>query len=237
MSAPAPPGSSIRNLWGVFRKFRIWSPKLPTGSVSAPDVDHGPRVIEIESGELPRGIQGVDYSAGIRVTLDGRCPQGDSILFLAGGALPRGLRTTAEGLGGVPAEVGLFRFWLGARNPCATTKRKFELLVSGPPILRAVPDRIEITVSPDSPPVDQTVVISSTWPDLAYTIFPRDPSWLKLRPVHGITAVTGDRAIATAIPLKLAPGIHHGTMIVSAWRADPITIEVTVTVTMPKPAP
>ena len=47
---------------------------------------------------------------------------------------------------------------------------------------------------------------------------------------------TGDRATVTANPPKLAPGVHHTTVIVSAWRADPITIEVTVTVTMPKPA-
>jgi hypothetical protein len=230
-SAPAPSGRSIRNLWGVFRKFRIGAPKQPTASAKALDADQGPRVIEIESGELPRGIQGLGYSADIRITLDGRCPRGDSMLFLAGGALPPGLRTTAEGLAGVPAEVGAFRFWIGARNACAITKRKFELLVSGPPILRAVPDRIEITVSPDGTPVDQTVVISSTWPDLAYTIFPRDPSWLKLR------QLTGSRAIVTAFPLKLAPGIHHGTIIVSAWRAEPVMIEVTVTVTMPKPPP
>jgi hypothetical protein len=51
------------------------------------------------------------------------------------------------------------------------------------------------------------------------------------------SASTGDRAIVTTVPLKLAPGIHHGTIIVSAWRADPIMIEVTVNVTMPKSPP
>lgn len=234
VSPPAPSGSSIRNFWGIFRKFRIGSPKPPPVSINAQDGGQGPRVIEIESRELPRGIQGLEYDADIRITLDGRCPQAGTSLFLAGGALPRGLRTTAAGLAGVPAEVGVFRFWVGVRNTCASAKRKFELTITGRPILRAVPDRIEITVSPDSASVDKTVVISSTWPDLAYTIFPRDPSWLKLRQVRGITAETGDRAIVTAIPRQLAPGIHHGALIISAWRADPITIDVTVTVTMPK---
>jgi hypothetical protein len=239
----APSGNSILNLWGLFRKFGIGAPhKSALVAAKVQSGGRGAGVIQIESEELSRGIQGLAYSAEIRISLDGRCPQSDSSLFLASGTLPRGVRTTAEGLAGVPMEMGLFRFWIGARNTCATTTRAFELLVTGRPILRALPDRIEITVSPDSPPVNQTVVISSTWPSLPYGIFPREPSWLNLRPVQGATpeassAFTGDRAIVTAAPLKLAPGIHHGTIIVSAWRADPITIDVTVTVTMPKPPP
>jgi hypothetical protein len=234
----APSGNSIFNLWGFFRKFGMGA----AVAAKAQSGGRGAGVIQIESEELPPAIQGLAYSAEIRLSLDGRCPQGDSSLFLASGTLPRGVRTTAEGLAGVPMEMGLFRFWIGARNTCATTTRAFELLVTGRPTLRAVPDRIEITVSPDSPPVDQTVLISSTWPGLAYRILPRDPSWLKLRQAEGVTpeassAFTGDRAIVTAIPLKLTPGIHHGTIIVSAWRADPVTIEVTVNVTMPKPPP
>jgi hypothetical protein len=239
---PAPSCGSIFNVRRLFRRLGIG---VPRGSSIVPKTQvggHGAGVIQIESEELQRGIQGFAYSAEIRISLDGRCPRGDSSLFLASGTLPRGIRTTAEGLAGVPMEMGLFRFWIGARNTCATTTRAFELLVTGRPILRAVPDRIEITVSPDSPPVDQTLLISSTWPNLAYAILPRDPSWLKLRQVQGVTpeassAFAGDRAIVTAIPLKLAPGIHHGTIIVSAWRADPIMIEVTVTVIMPKPPP
>jgi hypothetical protein len=240
---PAPSGNSIFNLWGLFRKFGIGaSHESAFVAAKAQPGGRGAGAIQIESEELPRAIQGLAYSAEIRLSMDGRCPQSDSSLFLASGTLPRGVRATAEGLAGVPMEMGLFRFWMGARNTCATTTRAFELLVTGRPILRAVPDRIEITVSPDSPPVDQAVVISSTWPSLPYGIFPRDPSWLKLRQVQGVTpeassALTGDRAIVTAVPLKLAPGIHHGTMIVSAWRADPITIEITINVTMPKPPP
>jgi hypothetical protein len=231
---PAPSCGSILNVRRLFRRFGIG---VPCGSSVVPQaqIGHGAGVIQIESEELPRGIQGLAYSAEIRTSLDGRCPHSDSSLFLESGRLPRGVRTTSEGLAGVPMELGLFSFWIGVHNTCATTSRAFELLVTGRPVLRAFPDRIELSVSPDSPPVDQTVVISSNWPDLAYTIFPRDPSWLKLRPVQGITVLTGDRAIVTAAPLRLAPGIHHGTIIVSAWRAEPITIEVTVNVAMPKP--
>jgi len=198
-------------------------------------------VIEIEPVDLPRAIQGLVYSADISTSVDGQCPSGNVGLFLAGGSLPRGLRTTGSGIAGVPMEMGIFRFWIGARNMCASTTRAFELLVTGRPILQAVPERIDFTVSPDGQPDGQTVLISSTWPGLPYSLSTPDGSWLKLRQAQGTTpeagsGFTGDRATVTAIPLKLAPGVHHTTVIVSAWRADPITIEVTVTVTMPKPA-
>jgi hypothetical protein len=77
---------------------------------------------------------------------------------------------------------------------------------------------------------------------LAYTLSTPDGSWLRLRQAQGTTpepgsAFTGDRATVTAIPLKLAPGVHRGTLVVSARNADALKIEVTVTVNMPKPAP
>jgi hypothetical protein len=198
--------------------------------------------VEIESALLPPAIQGLAYSANVRTSVNGRCPAGNVSLFLADGSLPRGLRTTGEGLAGVPQEMGLFRFWIGARNNCTTTTREFHLLVTGRPILRAAPKRIEFRVSPDSPPEGQTLLVSSTWPGLPYTLSSPDGSWLILRQAEGTTpeagsALTGDRASVVSIPRKLAPGVHHGTVTVSAWRADPVTIEVTVTVDMPKAPP
>src|ERR1035438_7950989 len=179
----------------------------------------GAGVIEIESVDLPRAILGLGYSANIRTTVDGQCPSGNVGLFLAAGSLPRGLRTTDSGLAGVPMEMGIFRFWIGARNMCASTTRGFDLLVTGRPILRAIPERIEFTVSPDSQPVGQTVLISSTWPGLAYALSTPDSSWITMRQAEGTapqagSAFIGDRATVTAIPLKLAPGVHHTTVIV-----------------------
>ena len=202
----------------------------------------GAAVLEIESVDLPRAIQGLVYDGPVRVSVDGRCPNGNVGLFLAGGSLPRGLRTTDHGIGGVPTEMGVFRFSIGARNTCAATTRAFRLLVTGRPVLRAVPERIEFTVSPDSPPDSQIALISSTWPGLAYTLSTPDGAWLTLRQAAGATpepgsAFTGDRATVTAIPMKLAPGVHRGTLLVSARNADSIKIEVTVTVDMPKAAP
>jgi hypothetical protein len=43
------------------------------------------------------------------------------------------------------------------------------------------------------------------------------------------SALTGDR-VEVQVAGKLAPGVHHGQLIVSAWRAEPIQIDVVVTV-------
>jgi hypothetical protein len=219
--------------------------KIGIGS-RAPGLGVTPRLgagaVEIESVDLPRAIGGRQYSATIRTSVDGQCPAGNVGLFLAGGSLPPGLRITYDGLAGVPTKLGAFRFSIGARNSCVNTTREFELLVTGRAILRVVPEHLEFTVSADSPPLAQTVLISSTWPGLPYTLSTAADSWLTLRQAEGTTPqpgaiFAGDRATVAAIPMKLAPGVHHSRVIVSAWQADPIAIDVTVTVSMPKPVP
>jgi hypothetical protein len=238
-SGQAPQNGATAKFFGFFKKFHI-GPRAP--SQPNPRLIPGAGVIQIESVDLPRAIQGLVYSASIHVSVNGQCPSGNVGLHLASGSLPRGLRTTDDGLGGVPTEMGDFRFLIEARNTCASTTRAFQLLVTGHPILRATPERFEFTVLPDSVPDSQIALISSTWPGLAYTLSTPDGSWLTLRQAQGTTpeagsAFTGDRATVTAIPRMLAPGVHRGTLIVSARDADPIKIEVTVTVGMPKSAP
>jgi hypothetical protein len=198
--------------------------------------------IDFQTEELPRAILGVPYDATIRTSLNGRCPSGNVALFVASGSLPRGLHTTEEGLAGVPRELGVFRFWMGARNTCASTIHVFEMLVTGRPILRTTPEKIEFTVTPDAPPESQTVLVSSSWPGLPYRLGTAEDAWINLRQAQGATpeqgsALAGDRVTVTVVPKKLPPGIHHGTIIVSAWRADAIPIEVTITVTAPAPPP
>jgi hypothetical protein len=116
------------------------------------------------------------------------------------------------------------------------------MLVTGRPILRATPKKIEFTVAPDAPPVSQTVLVSGTWPGVPYRLGTPDDAWITFRQAQGATpeqgsALEGDGVTVTVVPQKLPPGMHHGTIIVSAWRADAIPIEVTITVTAPAPPP
>jgi len=193
-------------------------------------------MIEIQTEELPRAIIGMDYEATIATRVDGLCPIGNVGLFLADGKLPRGLQVSNIGLTGVPKEMGIFHFTLGARNTCAAaTPKEFELMITGRPILRAYPEKIEFVITEGAASRVQTVLISSTWPGLPYKISASDGSWIGFRQTQGTTpeigsALTGDRVAVEAIPSKLKPGVHHGELMVRAWRADPIQIEVVVTV-------
>lgn len=241
-SVSTPHDGWTSRLSGLFRKFGIRHRMPPSSPLTGQAGGRDRGVIEIESADLPRAIQGLAYGVTIRTSVDGRCPSGNVGLFLVAGSLPRGLQTTDSGIAGVPSEMGAFKFSVGAHNPCASTARAFQLLVTGRPILRAIPDRIEFTVSPDGQPAAQIVLISSTWPGLPYALSTPDNSWLMLRQADGATpeagsAFVGDRASVTIIPTKLAPGVHQVTLIVSARQASPVTIEVTVIVTMPKPVP
>jgi hypothetical protein len=202
----------------------------------------GGSTIEIQSEELPRAILSVDYSADIRTNVDGRCPTGNVGLFVEDGSLPRGLRITGAGIAGVPKEMGLFRFRIRASNTCASITREFELLVTGRPILRAVPEKIEFSVSADDAPQSNTMLIASTWTGMPYSVSTPDGAWLKVRQTVGSTpeygsALAGDRATVTVNPRVLPPGIFRGTITVSAWQADTITIDVVVTVREPARTP
>ncbi|HLK21881.1 MAG TPA: hypothetical protein VKT81_23190, partial [Bryobacteraceae bacterium] len=93
-----PPAHSIFNLWGLFQKIGLGAPResglAAAIAPKAQPAGRGATPIQIESEQLPRGIQGMEYSVEIRLSLDGRCPKGDAGVFLASGTLPRGVRTT-----------------------------------------------------------------------------------------------------------------------------------------------
>jgi hypothetical protein len=206
--------------------------------VSLPLTIFGGSAIEIQSEDLPRAIPGFDYSAAIQTSVDGLCPTGNVGLSVVSGSLPRGLRTTDEGIAGVPKEMGVFRFQLRAGNTCASVIRQFELLVTARPILRAVPEKIEFSVSADGAPQSDTILISSTWTGLPYTVSTPNGGWLKLRQSVGSTpeygsALSGDRVTVTVVPRELPPGVYRASITVAAWQADAITIEVLVKVLEP----
>jgi hypothetical protein len=59
--------------------------------------------------------------------------------------------------------------------------KEFELMVTGRPILRAYPEKIEFNITEGAPSRIQTVLISSTWPSLSYKMSGVDGAWIGFR--------------------------------------------------------
>jgi hypothetical protein len=95
--------------------------------------------VQIRTSDLPWAIVGAGYYFVIETGVDARCPDGDVVLSVTEGALPRGLEIKGAFLLGTPEEIGTFRFSVRAANDCSSTVKALELVVTGKPILRAFP--------------------------------------------------------------------------------------------------
>ena len=169
--------------------------------------------------ELPRAAREVPYRALIDIRVDGRCPSGNVSLSLAAGVLPRGLRLTISGLDGTPHELGKFRFTIRAANECVGVSRPYELAVDGKPLLETTPEEIAFSSpTPAHAPEPRTILVSSTWPNLPYTVETRNATWLRVLQEHGVTpdqdsAIRGDVVTLTVDPSKLSPGTYRGSVL------------------------
>lgn len=180
--------------------------------------------IGITTTELPNAARGVHYRATIGTSADGRCPSGDVTLSVADGRLPNGLELRAFWLEGVPREIGRFVFVISAHNACAAVGRTFELVVTGRPILEVTSGDITFKCGTSAGTCGaKTVLVSSTWPGLAYTADVEHAPWLRVKPARGMTpetdsALTGDAVRIEADPGKLTPGTYRGSVIF--WTRD-----------------
>jgi hypothetical protein len=181
-----------------------------------------PRTVASAPRQLPRAALGEGYRVSLDIRVDPRCPMPDTHLALADGALPRGLKLTLYGLDGVPEEVGRFRFVVLAKNVCTAVPLTLQLLVTGKPILEASPDEIAFSCpSPVQPPAPKTILVSSTWADMLYTVEKRDADWLHVTLARGVTpgadsAITGDVVTLKVDASKLKPGTYRGSLLFSA---------------------
>lgn len=192
--------------------------------------------LEIRTHELPWAAFGLDYRVTIQTQIDGRCTFGNPELSLSAGSLPRGLDLEGDWLTGVPEEVGTFRFRVRGANDCVSTEQEYVLLVTGRPILRASPENVvfEYRIG-DLAPEPQSVLISSTWPDLPYTITANAP-WLTAHPEEGVTpsageALSADRVAVTVNTKDLAPGTYQARLLVTSRQganAPSIPVELRV---------
>jgi hypothetical protein len=193
--------------------------------------------VRIRTVELARAVKGVSYRAPIETLVDGRCEHSDPSYSLVSGALPKGLELVSSGLDGTPKEMGLFRFVLRAGNPCGADVRALELLVTARPILRADPEQLAFESRADGPaPGIRTIRVTSTWPDLPYSVRTDGADWLVAWPARGATPDTGSAISADLVtirvdPSKLAPGVYRASLILSTWQgANTPEIPVVLTV-------
>jgi hypothetical protein len=189
--------------------------------------------------ELPRAALGADYRVTIQTQVDGRCPSSDARLSLEAGSLPRGLELRGEWLTGVPKELGVFRFRLRGATDCTAARQDYVLEVTGRPILRATPENLVFDYRVGDPqPEPQTVLLSSTWPELPYAVS-TTAAWLRAVPEQGVTpdagaALGADRVSVHVLAADLAPGVYEGRLVFMAHQsaASP-AIRVTLRVIAP----
>jgi hypothetical protein len=175
----------------------------------------------IRTADLPWAIIGADYHQTIEANVDPRCPGSDSVLSVIG-KLPRGLELKGEYLTGVARETGTFRFRIRAANSCAATERAIALVVTGKPILRVYPESLtfQMRAGLGLPPL-QSVNLSATWPELAYTV-KGDAGWVSAKPHSGVTPPEGSGLASDMVKVQvgateLAPGVYRSTLHFSTW--------------------
>jgi hypothetical protein len=180
--------------------------------------------LSFRTHELPWAAIGVDYRVTIQTLVDGRCLESNPQLSVIAGALPRGLALQGDWLTGVPKELGTFHVRVRGVTGCGAAEQDYVLQVTGRPILRISPEEIvfEYHVG-DAPPEPQGVLVSSTWPELPYSVT-ATASWLHLQPEEGITpysgaALAGDRVTLRVLINDLPPGVYEARLLFTAHQS------------------
>lgn len=150
------------------------------------------------------------------------CAGFQPLFQLAGGELPPGVRLEADGrLTGEPHRIESGALSVKVSTPCSERTIDWTWTVRGAPLLFVEP--AEITLDSSASPA--TVLISSSWPGLAYSLTTASgsplPPWLRAKPRRGRTpregsALTGDRLELT-VEASLAPPDATVKLLVHAW--------------------
>jgi hypothetical protein len=194
--------------------------------------------VAIRTSELPWAIVGVAYNFTVETSVDGNCPGGDVALSAIDGMLPEGVEIRGVQLLGTPKKTGRYGFSVRAQNTCASAVKRLELVVTGKPILRALPEEVAFVrragqAGPGPAPV--TVEVSGTWPNLPYTV-QSDAGWLTHKARGGATpdagsALYSDVVSLDADPKDLPSGVYHASVRFSTWLgANSPVVAVTLTV-------
>ena len=169
--------------------------------------------------ELPWAAFGSPYRAVLETFVDGSCIDGGVALSAVDGALPRGLELRGGTITGAPEEFGAFAFRLRAGNACGADERDFVLQVTGRPILRVTPEQIDLQYVPGGPvPEAQILLVSATWPKLAYSLTNGSEPWLRIRQQAGVTPLAaspyaGDVVRIQIVTENLTAGLNESTLV------------------------
>jgi hypothetical protein len=181
--------------------------------------------IEVLTATLPWAILHTAYDMPIATRTDPRCPEAEILFSLAAGKLPEGLEVGLDGIHGTPRQLGSWYFTLRAANGCTQTTRALTLVVTGKPILRVDAEELVFEHRSGVPdPPARSLLVSSTWPSLPYTVNSGACAWLKFTQTEGQTpptesALTADPVWVHVSPRDLAPGRYTCNLTFSTWRA------------------
>lgn len=174
--------------------------------------------MEILTMALPWAIAGRNYAPPpLETRTSGRCPLGTVGYSVVAGVLPPGVQMSAAGyFSGVPLQTGRYSLIIRAANVCIWTARRFDLVVTGAPLLLVEPARIEIRVTAGERAPPESVRVSGTWPGAAYRVL-ADAPWIGATPELGRIPFAGGGLAADVVQVSvsgkdLPPGRYEGAL-------------------------
>lgn len=198
-----------------------------------------PPVTEIEfvTLDLPWAVAEKGYEAPpLEVRVSGSCPIGGVGYSVVSGRLPPGIDLSRLGyFSGVPLHTGEFPFTVRASDGCGWSAKQFKLVVTGAPVIGVTPTHLSFECKVGET-VEQRLLVSATWPRLAYRLTLSNAAWLRAIPEHGTTPRQGSAMAEDIVHVRvdtvgLKPGHYKASIAVSAWQAlEPVRVEVEVTV-------
>jgi len=194
--------------------------------------------IEFVTDDLPWAIAEKGYEAPpLEVRVSGSCPHGGVGYALASGALPPGIQFSRLGyFSGAPLRTGEFTFTVRASDGCGATEKQFALVVTGAPVITVTPMRISFACKAGETPTDRELLVSATWPRLAYRLTASNAAWLTAIPEHGATPRQGSAMAHDIVHLHidtagLKPGHYTASIGVTSWQVlQPVSIEIELTI-------
>ena len=193
--------------------------------------------IEFLTGDLPWAVAEKGYEAPpLQVRVSGSCPIGGVGYAVVSGKLPPGIELSRLGyFSGAPLHTGEFPFTVRASDGCGWSAKQFKLVVTGAPVITATPMHLLFACKAGETPPEQRILVSATWPRLAYRLSLSDAAWLTATPEHGTTPRQGSAMAEDIVHVRvdtvgLKPGHYTASIAVSSWQAlEPVRVEVELT--------